>query len=300
MAEWITLENKALKVVIDPAQGAGILAFEVKKKGRSLSLMPDTRDRTCDLKAACFLMLPYSNRIENGIFSFNGRTYRLANAENHAIHGDTRFRAWIVEEASSTRIRCRFVSSKQPDVNWPWPFEACVDYEISKNVFTSKIVLWNRGESTMPAGFGWHPYFNRMPTGKNEPVYLCFKTQGVYPDAHNSRIPSGPAQRLSPEQDFSKEKRLHPDAFIDACCQGYDGNGYILWSESGIRLVFDCSPECTHLIMYNPARDYFAVEPVTNANNGVNLFAQGNSTSGVVSLLPGESLDATFRMTIEG
>jgi len=299
MAEWVTLENKALKAVIAPAQGAGIMAFEVKRNGRSFSLMPDTRERACDLKAACFLMLPYSNRIEHGIFSFNGRTYRLSNAENHAIHGDTRFRAWIVEAASSTRIRCRFVSSTHRTVNWPWPFEACVDYKITENVFTSKIVLWNRGESPMPAGFGWHPYFNRMPAGKNEPICLCFKTKGVYPDAYDNRIPSGPAQRLSPEHDFSKEKRLNPDAFVDACYQGYDGNGYILWSESGIRLIFDCSPECTHLIIYNPVQDYFAVEPVTNANDGFNLFSKGFSNSGVVALPPGACLDATFRMTVE-
>jgi hypothetical protein len=39
---------------------------------------------------------------------------------------------------------------------------------------------------------------------------------------------------------------------------------------------------------------------MTNANNGVNLFARGDSTSGVVVLPPGESLGATFRMIVEG
>lgn len=299
MATWIAIENNALKAVVDPAQGAGIMALEVNKKGRMLSLVPDSRDPASDLKAACFLMIPYSNRIENGAFSFVGRTYQLENGQNHAIHGDTRFRSWGVEEASPTRIRCRFDSSKHRNVNWPWPFEACAEYEITENIFTSSVTLWNRGESMMPAGFGWHPYFNRMLTVKDEPVHLCFRNQGVYPDALDSRIPSGPVEPLLPEQDFSEERQLLPNMFLDVCCHGYNGKGYIRWPESGIRLKFKCSPECTHLIMFNPAKDYFAVEPATNANNGVNLLARGDSTSGVAALSPGECLSATFQMIAE-
>lgn len=51
--------------------------------------------------------------------------------------------------------------------------------------------------------------------------------------------------------------------------------------------------------MYNPAKPYFAVEPVTNANNGVNLLAEGDPTSGVRALQPGETLDATFDVLVE-
>ena len=298
----IALENELLRVFTDPDHGTGILACYVKRDNAWLPLMPDTRHGASELRYASFLMAPYSNRIENGAFSFEGKSYQLRDGKNHAIHGDVRFRSWLVEEESSTRVRCAFRSTEHENVNWPWPFEMSAEYSVSGPVFSSRLTLWNRSRSTMPAGFGWHPYFSRALTRDGEPVHLQMKVAGVYPDANGNRIPSGPPQALVADQDFSTEGRLTADNLLDACFQGYDGKGHILWPESGIRISFDCSPECTHLIIYNPAESpHFAVEPVTNANNGVNILSSGGSDSGVVALSPGESLKACFdlRVSIE-
>lgn len=201
-----------------------------------------------------------------------------------------RFRPWVVEEATPSRVRCAFRSTEHKNVNWPWPFEIA-EYSVTGQVFSSRLTLWNRGRSIMPAGFGWHPYFSRALTRDGEPVRLQMKVTGVYPDASGNRIPSGPPQALAADRAFSIEGLLTPDNLLDACFYGYDGKGHISWPESGIKVSFDCSPECTHLIVYNPAESpHFAVEPVTNANNGVNILASGRSDSGVVALPPGESL----------
>ena len=65
-------------------------------------------------------------------------------------------------------------------------------------------------------------------------------------------------------------------------------------------LTFDCSAECGHLVVYNPIEHpFFALEPVTNANDGVNLLAKGDQTSGIRILEPGETLEASFRMLID-
>lgn len=151
----------------------------------------------------------------------------------------------------------------------------------------------------MPAGLGWHPYYNRTLSRAGEPVLLHFQVQSVYPDVNDNRIPSGPAQPLAPNQDFAVERELMPENFIDACFYGYVGNGSITWPESQVKLVYTCSPNCTHLILFNPAKPYFAAEPVTNANNGVNLYAQGDPTSGIRVLAPGETLDATFAINVQ-
>jgi len=295
----ITLENECLRVTLDPDRGTSILAFYARKGDNWLPLMPDERAEGSRLDAASFLMIPYSNRIENGIFTFGGRRYQLEHGERHAIHGDVRIRPWYVIEKMTTRIQCSFDSTQYESVNWPWPFEAQAEYILEGSVFTSHLALWNRGETAMPAGFGWHPYFNRKLTREGEPVHLCFKVTGVYPDANDNRIPSGPAQSLTAEQDYSAEKALDPDRFWDACFQGYDGNGHITWPESSVRLTFACSPECQHLIVYNPPFPVFAMEPVTNANNGVNLYAAGWPDSGVVVLEPGECLTARFDLQVD-
>ena len=295
----ITLTNESLRIVVDSDNGASVLAFAVRRGDAWLPLTPEAR--------AGFLMIPYSNRIEHGRFTFDGVTYQLGNEASHAIHGDVRLRKWEIQEASATHGCCAISSAAFADRNWPWPYDAAVEYRLIGNVFASRLLLWNRGETAMPAGFGWHPFYRRALTREGETVRLQMKVQAAYPDAHGTRLPSGPAEPVSPAQDFSLEKPLLPDHFLDTCFRGYDGHGHIAWPESGIKLSFRCSPACTHLVIYNPTgQPYFAVEPVTNANNGVNLHSQGDAgsgnvrpDSGVVRLLPGQSLEASFEQQVE-
>mgnify|MGYP006428080719 CR=1 FL=1 len=295
----VELQNDRLRLTVDPDHGAGILALGAFVDDTWLSLMPDTRRADCDLACASFLMVPYSNRIENGTFTFAGRTYQLQNADSHAIHGDTRKRPWRVTEQSQHHLRCTFSSAEHQPVNWPWPFDAEASFELRHEELHLGLRLTNRGGAAMPAGFGWHPYFSRALRHEGEPVALQFTLDGAYPDAHGNRIPSGPLAPLSPQQDFSRERLLAPDNFLDTCCHGFTG-GHISWPQSGVRLRFAAAANCQHLVLYNPeGKPYFAVEPVTNANNGVNLLAQGDPTCGTVPLEPGASLDSSCTMTVE-
>jgi aldose 1-epimerase len=285
----ITLKKNNLCLIVAPESGASIITFAVKKNEQWLTLIPETS----------FLMIPYSNRIANGEFVFENKKYQLQNAKEHAIHGDVRARLWRIENINEQAISCSFNSKKFSDINWPWPFTAKVEYILQGNQLISHLSLTNTSDSNMPAGFGWHPYFSRYLTHQDEPVYLQAKVAKAYPDANDNRIPSGPLLALQEYQDFSSKKLLAKDNFLDTCFYGYDGNGYIAWPDSGIKLIFKASSNCSHLVIYNPAEDFFAIEPVTNANNGVNLYTQGDKTSGIVSLAPDETLAASLTFTIE-
>jgi hypothetical protein len=70
----VALQNEYLRLVVDPENGAGTLAFSALINGQWLALMPDTQSSDGDLACANFLMVPYSNRIENGRFEFAGQT----------------------------------------------------------------------------------------------------------------------------------------------------------------------------------------------------------------------------------
>ncbi len=261
--------------------------------------MPTVGDPLYDRDSSCFLMVPYSNRIENGEFSFQGKTYRLDHPEAHAIHGDVRHRPWALVEATTERALLELDSRQHDRMNWPWPFVVRVEYLVSGSTFVSNLTLLNIAHEPMPAGLGWHPFFNRRLTGRINDVRLCFKTDNIYPDANQNRIPSGPPRALIPDEDFSSQKMLLDDREIDACYRGYDGGGYIYWPGARLRIDFDCSPSCSHLIVFNPpSRSYFAVEPVTNANNGVNLLAAGDTDCGLKVVEPGERLEARFQLSV--
>jgi aldose 1-epimerase len=245
-------------------------------------------------------MVPYSNRIENGLFCFEHKEHRLREGDRHSIHGDVRRRAWTVTEQDTAILECALDSRACPDTNWPWPFQVEAGFGLSGKAFLQRLAVRNVSTTRMPVGMGWHPYFSRWLTRPSEPVTMQFRVSGIYPDAHNNRIPSGPAAPPPAELDFSAEKPVPPGLLFDFCGCGYDGKGHIAWPESGIRLRFECTPSCSHLVLYNPTtKPYFAVEPVTNANNGFNLLHRGDRTSGVVILEPGASLEARFDLLLE-
>jgi aldose 1-epimerase len=210
-----------------------------------------------------------------------------------------RKRPWTVAEHSAQQLRCTFLSSDYQNVDWPWAFEVQASYTLTEHSLHMHLQLYNRSDAPMPAGCGWHPYFSRHLKYPGEPVMLQYQVHGAYPDAHGNRIPSGPVQKLSENQNFLAAKELTPQNVLDTCFYGFQG-GHIAWPESDIGLRMVASESCAHLIIYNPdGKPYFAVEPVTNANNGVNLLTRGDETSGIVVLENGEVLEADCTLYLE-
>lgn len=307
-ADPVELQSDRFRVVVMPAKGGSILAMAVKKNGTNgknsdwINVTPDARLPETQMRAASWLMLPYSNRIRDGKFTFEGREYVLANAKNHAIHGDVRNRPWKVVEQAPNRLVLEFDSATVADFNWPWPILARVEIEADGDRLVQRLKLENRGDTTMPAGFGWHPYFRRWLSRDGEPVELQFHVTRVHPDGSANGLPTdkadglpdGPSVPLPPELDFSTSRPLG-DLRLDACFGGFDGRAEIGWPESGVRLFMECSPNVTHLICFAPAdRPLVAVEPVANATDGVNLLATGAEDSGVIPLPAGKTLEASF------
>lgn len=294
------IENEHLSAVFDTDFGASILTLEAKRKGEHITIMPDARDPKISLPASNFLMVPYSNRIKDGKFSWQGQDYQLRDPEVHSRHGDVRKRAWEVVEHSADKLVCHFSSSTYADINWPWPFTADVVYYLDGSALVSELTITNVSETAFPVGTGWHPFFCRSLCHKDEPVFIQMKTEKVFPDANDDRVPSGPSEAIPTLGDFSEPRQLDPNYFIDDCRTGYDGKGSIYWPQSGIRVTFECSDNLTQLVMFNPADEpFFAVEPVTNASNGINKYNAGDNDSGIDILNSGETYKAAFTMRVD-
>ena len=291
----VELSNDALRLVVSPSDGAGLLAFKVRRGGRWLDVYPDVHDPALKMRYASWMMIPYSNRVENGVFTFEGKEYKLRNGENHSIHGDGRSRSWTVAAKTPSSLNLTLRSADFADFNWPWPIEVAAEIALEERALVQRLRIVNRGTSAMPAGFGWHPYYNRALTKPGEPVLLQMKFTRVYPDANGDCIPDGPAEPIPADLDYSAPKPVPTDRRYDTCLGGYDGKGTIEWPESGVKLAYECSSNVTHFVYYNPTeRPVFAAEPAANANNGVNLLARGWKDSGVLVLPAGEALDAQF------
>lgn len=291
----VELTNELLRVVLSPSDGAGVLAFAVKKDGKWVDLYPDVRDPVWKMRYASWMMIPYSNRIENGVFRFEGKEHKLRSGANHAIHGDARSRAWKVVEKKADRIKLALRSGDFADFNWPWPIDIEAELAIEEHAFVQRLQIVNRGDTKMPAGFGWHPYYRRTLTKAEEPVLLQANFTGVYPDANGDCIPDGPPAKPAPELDYSKPRPVPLDLRHDTCCSGFDGKATIEWPQSGVKLAYACAENVTHFVYFNPTdRPVWAAEPAANANNGVNLLDRGDTSHGVIVVPAGEAVRSHF------
>ncbi len=304
-----TLQSPHWRLWLDPNQGVSWRALQARRGDDWLHITPDCRNGG-PLNAANFVMLPYSNRVRDGKFTFAGTDVQLEGAAQHAIHGALRKLPWDVATATDDHLSCHFdsvahVQRGHAPINWPWPIAASIDHVLAGNLLTSEIELTNRGTTPMPAGFGWHPYFLRrlvpdnvgsgapMDIGGGAPPELRVPVSGVFPDANGDCLPDGAAVDLPATLDFRVARSLDPAQHIDNCFSGLDGDIDIRWPDADLGLVMRSSAVCRYAIVYNPAEPFFAVEPVTNANDAFNLHSRGIE-AGVHVLEPDESLKASM------
>ncbi|RMG79217.1 MAG: aldose epimerase, partial [Chloroflexi bacterium] len=251
---------------------------------------------------ASYILAPWSNRIRDARFVYQGQTYTLKSnfADGTAIHGVVKDYAWDIIEASETRIRLQFSTADKEGVNFPFPFSVEARYELSGAEFIWYLRITNEGDSPMPAGFGHHPYFLRAPGGGQNAAQLEVPCDGQF--VLVNQLPEGAPVSITPELDFRMMRGLPSDRLIDDLLTWRQGEkpAKILYPAWDLQLAMYADPIFNHFVLYSPPeRPYFALEPVTNANDGFNLYAQGVEGTGVFELAPQESREGTVRLIVQ-
>lgn len=304
MSDIVILENNSLQVAISDRVGASVYSLKYRLNGEWVEVMRPTPEEALAKhepgRFSSFPMIPYSNRLAEGVLSYGGKQYSLEpnNADGHRIHGDVRNKPWKVVTQESDVLIVEFDSMDFPGIGWPFPFKARMEFGVSGNSFTTTMLVKNVGEEEMPAGMGIHPYFMRRLTDLDHKVFVAIPVQGAYPG--ETPIPTGTWLKAPSEINFSHGKEL-TEAFLDKCYRADDPTYVITWPGSGVKLTMAADPVYKHVIIYCPLDDheFFAVEPVTNCNNGFNMADQGVEDTGTVYLQPGEQIEGDICISME-
>jgi aldose 1-epimerase len=287
----IELHDGAFELALCPGRGGAITRFRhagrdlLRPAGAAFAKGGDPR------LAACFPLVPFSNRIADARFGFEGEIYRLPRnspPEPHAIHGQGWQRPWQVAELTPTRAELTFAHAVSET---PLDYRARQVFELGEGGLAVTIEVTNAGAAPMPAGIGLHPYLVRT-TG----VSLQARLDHVWlPDARKipqERVP------LPATWDFANGLRVAA-LELDHCFGGWDGRAEIHWPEIDLTLEIETGSAFGHLVIYVPAgEDFFCVEPVSNVNDGFNLLDRGALGTGVRVLAPREALTGTIRFRI--
>lgn len=234
---------------------------------------------------ASFPLVPYSNRIEQGKFVWNGSQVALAHnfpPEPHSIHGVGFETPWRCAERTQNSALLTLLH--EPDSGWPWPFEARQRITLADRELILELYAVNSATHPAPLAFGHHPYF---PLGG---AHLTFRAHGVWLKGDDGlpREPAAPTGRF----DFSRSAPVER-ADIDHCFTGWSGPARIAWPGRPLALEISGSPELSAAVVYvcSSAAD-FCFEPVPHINNALNLRGQKPA---MPTVAPGGIFSASIR-----
>jgi aldose 1-epimerase len=212
---------------------------------------------------ASFPLLPFSNRIADGRFVWEGEEHRLiANMppEPHANHGVGFQRDWSLTAQTETSVTLSLEHGG--DAGWPWPFEAHQVLTVTEQSLTLAMSARNLGSKPLPLAFGHHPHFDSAG------ATLDFVAARVWmTDSQNL-----PTHAVQPRGDFDfSAPSLVSGRDIDNCYADWNGAASITWEDRAFAVDIRASPSLPAVVVFIPkAGTAFAFEPVPHLSNALN------------------------------
>jgi len=301
MSDTPTIENEHWRIGFIPEVGGSIRFGQARIGGGWHDVMrPTPEDPTGPNLTSSYPLVPWSNRIRDGKLAFAGRHYQLRVnwPDGTAIHGAGWDYPWSVAEHTATRIVLEFTSRDVYGVNWPWTFNARFTYELDGPEFRWTYAITNTDHETFPAGYGHHPYFLRSVAGSGDAI-LQVEVDKAY-DLVDC-MPTAEAGEIRPAADFREAREIGQE-FVDDCFAGRRGNrlATIEWP-GAVTVDVHADASLEHAVLYiPPGKEFFAFEPVSNANDAFNLDEQHTPGTGLFLVQPGETRSASFTLTARG
>lgn len=246
-------------------------------------------------------LLPWPNRLQDGVYEFMGRRLQTAITEpsrHNAIHGLTRWLSWDGHQPASNRVEMSLLL--HPQEGYPFTLSLAIEYLLADDGLSIRTTATNMGDTALPYGAGQHPYLT-VGTERIDDATLRIPAL-LRLEVDERQIPTGrliplegtPFDFLEPRQ--IGETRLDtaftsviPDAdgLVRVVMQAPNGGRRLaLWMDRAYSylMVFtgDTIPEAGR------RRRSLAIEPMTCAPNA---FRNG---LGLITLQPGQSETANW------
>ena len=265
------------------AEGGAILRYDALPAGRApLPLMKPAEGGQA---FGCQVLVPFSNRISGGGFTFDGRFHAIdpnVPGEAFPIHGDGFQKPWRVVSSSPTVAE---LALDHGSIG-PYRYAARLRYALDEGALLATIEAENRAAIRLPYGLGFHPWFPRHPG-----TTLHAKSARVWLEDER-HLPTGVVPVASrPQWDFLRPSLL-PRAWVNNGFDGWNRRAEIAQPGDGVALSIEASPELGVYILYSPFPDagFFCFEPVSHV-------VDAHHGEGLTVLEPGATMRAGMRIS---
>lgn len=291
MSDLVTLRAGKLELDLQPQIGGAIARLDLQGPDGAVPVLRGCEGDLQDvLKAACFPLVPFVNRIRGGCFSFRGRNVRLSRnmkGDPSPLHGQGWRSAWSVESKGSAHARLRFDHAAG---EWPWAYEAVQDVRLDDDGLTMVLTCRNRSEEPMPGGLGLHPYF---PCSAGTRI----DTRVTHAWTIDDQVL--PVERVPATGRFDLADRIVWGQDLDHGFGGWGGEARMMDPGWPFDLVMS-SPDAGFFQLYSPlGGNLFVAEPVTHSNAALNRPEEEWTALGMRILNPAEAMTLTMRLDVE-
>jgi len=296
-----------------------IAAPGLKAAARELDGGPDDFAGNKAFSFGGAILAPYANRIrgrpvagareiETEIASQTVRLPRnwggkAAGAEQYAMHGLILDAPIPWRQDAPNRLTGRLDAG---NFGGRWPGHAALDFEwsLTCGALVLKVMAQNLGETPVPMGIGWHPYF-ALPSGDRRQARLRVPARSrVLVNDYDEVLPTGELEAATGgPYDFSaKDGRALGEAYLDDCFTDLQREGGLAVAElrdpaAGLGLrIASPSPQVRAFQVYAPPdKPFVVVEPQFNLADPYGAAWRGRDT-GMASIPPAGSVTYEARV----
>mgnify|MGYP002445877616 CR=1 FL=1 len=193
-----------------PGMGANLIRLTNTRLGAEILRAPaDDEVETFKGRPHVFglpILFP-PNRIEDGRYTFGGRTYRfpITNAkEHHYHHGILKSQPFAVSKAWETGeevlVECRYYSNAGNDAifrDFPHEFKCKITFRLTAQGLEQEVMFANRSAEPMPVGVGFHTPMQIPFAGGEAADYVMRVAVGEQVELSGRNIPTGRKLPLS-------------------------------------------------------------------------------------------------------
>ena len=234
------------------------------------------------------ILFPFVNRIENGSYNFNHKTFKLHKNESNghnAIHGlvhDKTFQ--LIEQEISDKNASVVISYTEinPDLGFPFKYSISLKYVLSKEALKLNVDIENKDQHAFPFGLGWHPYFKTNDLYNSQLKINSSKQILV----NEKMIPNGEAD-IHWVTPIKIEDKIFDDCFIL-------NNNEVELKTPEYHLNFNFFSDENYLQIFTPHhRKSIAIEPQTAPANSF------NTKMGLRILNPNEIFNISWKIQLK-
>ena len=272
-ATGIDLVAGDASLTVDAERGGRLRSLQIA--GEELLVQPDDpADRS--IRWGSFPMAPWAGRLRDGILDWEGERHQLRRTlGRHAIHGVVFDRPWVVERATATEVELSCALGPAG-----WPLGGIVRQRIQLRPDGVRLEAEIVAERSMPAAFGWHPWFRRRPADAR----LCVDAAEVL--VTRDLIPTGDRMPVRGMTDLRRGPAI-AGRRLDHAYVGARSPAVITWPD--LELAIEFAPPASVVVVHTPPRG-LCVEPQTAWPNALSADLRSTPGTGVTKLAAGESL----------